>query len=326
LYDETVSSARSIEFTKFWDNDGEPSSLNILLNWITEETNADRYFGAEETRSKTGFSTDDGVTKNALCKLISERIHQENGVERSPASVRSKIDDLVARFKSTNDWIFATGQGVRETEGESNFRDIVISKFRFYYDLEPILSQRPSIRPSFTTDDPDDPVEPEEQQIDFNSQDIQESQNSEDTSSIVPDDENEQFITPTNNKRNASSAKKSYSEAKKKSKTSSASSSAQPLIHFGSTDSIDEYLMQKKQENVEKLEIEKKRLEIEQKRFVMDSKLMMSTNALHIATNNMKVMEMRDKVQAKHPEMSRSEIERMFPMYTEQEEERSSLH
>ena len=53
---------------------------------------------------------------------------------------------------------------------------------------------------------------------------------------------------------------------------------------------------------------------------------MMSTNALHIATNNMKVMEMRDKVQAKHPEMSRSEIERMFPMYTEQEEERSSLH
>ena len=190
---------------KFWDNDGDPSSLEVLLDWITDEKNSDKYFGAEDTSSKNGFSVEDGVSKLGLCKQISELILLKNGNNRSPDSVRSKIDDLMSRFKVTHDWIFATGQGVRETEGEENFKQIVIDKFKYYYDLEPVMCQRPSIRPMFTTDDDD-----------IN---ISQRLNAEDeVNDLTSQGDMEVVITTDSTKRKASSAKKQYAEARKISK------------------------------------------------------------------------------------------------------------
>ena len=60
--------------TKFWDNDAQTSFLSILLEWIADERNADKYFGAQDTSSKSGFSIDNGITKAGLCKQISEVI------------------------------------------------------------------------------------------------------------------------------------------------------------------------------------------------------------------------------------------------------------
>lgn len=322
-----VSTQTNQTTTKFWDNDAETSSLSILLEWITDERNADKYFGAQDTSSKSGFSIDDGITKAGLCKQISEIIKTTNGVYRSPDSIRSKIDDLVGKFKQTHDWIFATGQGVRETEGEENFKEIVLGKFRFYYDLEPILSQRPSIRPLFTTDDVDDGNDDDDDDLQLTLNDSQ----------ITFEDElSECMVTPkVPNKRNASSAKKSYSDAKKKIK-----SSIDSMTQFGQNEMMDSYLEQKKEhyqqkmnnemkrmeveserlriekeEKEKRMEVEAERLQIEKNRFLLEADVLKSQNSVTIGMNNMKILKMRAEASQMYPDMSKEEIEKMFPMY-----------
>lgn len=75
LFDLANKKAKTVtENPKFWDNDGEPLSLEILLDWITDERNSDKYFGAKDSSSKNGFSIEDGISKLGLCKQISELI------------------------------------------------------------------------------------------------------------------------------------------------------------------------------------------------------------------------------------------------------------
>lgn len=68
---------------KFWDNDGSdttPSSMEVLLQWLTDQRNAAKYFGAKDSLSDNiGFSAEDGVTKQGLCTEISQIIFQNNG-------------------------------------------------------------------------------------------------------------------------------------------------------------------------------------------------------------------------------------------------------
>jgi len=68
--------------SKFWDNDGVengPSSMDILLEWITDSVNAEKYFGAKDTSEGAGFNAEDGVTKSAMCSKISDLIAARNG-------------------------------------------------------------------------------------------------------------------------------------------------------------------------------------------------------------------------------------------------------
>jgi hypothetical protein len=67
---------------KFWDNDrvnNGPSSMDILLEWITDSVNAEKYFGAKDTPEGAGFNPEDGLTKSALCAQISQFILARNG-------------------------------------------------------------------------------------------------------------------------------------------------------------------------------------------------------------------------------------------------------
>lgn len=140
--------------SKFWDKDGRdggPSSQVILLNWITTEENCDKYFGMK-TNNKTHYSIEDGESKRDICKKIAHLIFQQTGSNRTADSVRAKIDDMAAKFKETYEWIHNTGQGVLASEGETSFRDVVLNKFRYYYDLEPVLAQRPTTRPVLDSD------------------------------------------------------------------------------------------------------------------------------------------------------------------------------
>ena len=308
---------RVTENPKFWDNDGDPSSQEILLDWITDEQNADKYFGAEESSSKNGFAIEDGISKLGLCKQISELILETNGNDRSADSVRSKIDDLVSRFKATSDWVFATGQGVRETEGEENFKQIVRDKFKYYYELEPILSQRPSIRPAFTTDDDV----------------INMSQSNGDDECIEFDTQSDLDLSVSTSggatKRKASSAKKSYSEVKKINKISSRSSgsSGNATFQFGTPESMETYLstktahysartdLEKNKIDVErnKLDVEHKKMDFDRRRLELEEKRFNFESTLTVATNNMKISKMREEFANQNPHMSREEIAELFP-------------
>lgn len=82
---------------KFWDNDGVnngPSSMDILLEWITDNVNAEKYFGAKDTPEGAGFNPEDGLTKTAICAQISQFILARNGTY--------KIALITLRFHSSS--------------------------------------------------------------------------------------------------------------------------------------------------------------------------------------------------------------------------------
>ena len=91
-----------------WDKDNvsedSPSSMQILLDWITTEGNYARYRGADSTN---------GSTKFAICKEVTDRIVKAGIItERTQHGVKSRIMHLESTFREANDWLNATDQGV----------------------------------------------------------------------------------------------------------------------------------------------------------------------------------------------------------------------
>jgi hypothetical protein len=59
---------------------GLTSSMDVPLNWITDERNCDRYFGSHvSTTSSHANTADKAITKHDLCKKIVQIIQQEVG-------------------------------------------------------------------------------------------------------------------------------------------------------------------------------------------------------------------------------------------------------
>jgi hypothetical protein len=134
--------------TLAWNRDGKNgihdpnTSLKILLDWLLDDGNYNRYRGKDNS----------GMTKIRYCELIAQHI-KAAGVrcERLSNQVRSKIDHLEATFCTTDNWVNCTGVGVRESHGAQQFDEIVKGKCPNYYDLAPIMLDRASTRPAFTT-------------------------------------------------------------------------------------------------------------------------------------------------------------------------------
>ena len=166
------------------DNDDvNKTSIVILLTWLTTEENTNMYLGAEDSVEKDGkFGGDDGNTKNALTVKLSNLIFATNGIRRSPKSVRCKIDQLFAKYKSTNDWTKQTGQGVEAETDKETFEEIVRQKFEYYYILDPVLGSRPNFCIPYSTDDLDEGV------LNLNTSEFNVASNDE-----ASDDENEDF-------------------------------------------------------------------------------------------------------------------------------------
>ncbi|GMF29904.1 unnamed protein product [Phytophthora fragariaefolia] len=92
-----------------WHNDepsGDVSSLSVLIDWITDGDNCDRYRGGEEQN---------GETKVALAEQIS-RLVSLKGLKtmRTAKDITSKISSLESSYRATVDWLAATGQGVTD--------------------------------------------------------------------------------------------------------------------------------------------------------------------------------------------------------------------
>ena len=137
-----------------WHTDGNPSSMEVLLNWLTNQQNADRFLGKENTsHADKSFGGEDGETKMSLCNEIATLIKEKVGVERDANMIKNKINTLITKFKETYNWSQCTGQGVLEDDGELAFNDALLKRFRYYSILEPVLSGRPNVTNIFNTDD-----------------------------------------------------------------------------------------------------------------------------------------------------------------------------
>jgi len=128
------------------------SSEQLLVEWLKDERRCSHLLGAEDSSDGDNhFGGKDGMTKSVIYLEISAFIKSRNGVHRPPKGVESKVNALMSSYKKTKDWINNTGQGVLLEDCEVFFRELVTKKFPYFYDLDPVLCQRPSID-SYTND------------------------------------------------------------------------------------------------------------------------------------------------------------------------------
>ncbi|KAG9413407.1 hypothetical protein AC1031_012624 [Aphanomyces cochlioides] len=126
-----------------WDNDsvnGGPTSLQVLLEWLTHEGNYSKWRGGDRS----------GLTKEALCGLIVGRLVDAGISHRKPADIRDKIQNLEMQYRSAADWLAATGQGVQD---EASIKAAIYKRCPYYDELCPIMIDRPSSRPVLTSDE-----------------------------------------------------------------------------------------------------------------------------------------------------------------------------
>ena len=137
--------------TTYWSKD---RSEEFLVRWLSDEMNCNKYFGAKDTSNKDkSFGKEDGLTRTGICNQIAAKMKEELDIERGADAIKSKIYDLIAKFKIASDRCANTGEGILATDGETSFREFMLQIFQWYYDLLPVLGNRPSIRPFITTDE-----------------------------------------------------------------------------------------------------------------------------------------------------------------------------
>jgi hypothetical protein len=104
------SETRARKVYKSWakdDVDGGPSSMDILVDWLSTGTNYARW------RGKGAM----GASKKSLCAEIQRKM-AANGLDRLPKDIQSKIATLQSGYNHARDWLENTGEGLRG-RGES---------------------------------------------------------------------------------------------------------------------------------------------------------------------------------------------------------------
>jgi hypothetical protein len=130
-----------------WDCDGKGglddphTSVRILIDWWMSEGNYAKNCG----------KNNQGVKKIQYANKLAEKMSNETNTKRDGKNVLSKIQHIERTFKEAH--IFATsetGAGTREQDEES-FKEAVMRKCPFYYDLLEVMSDMASSKPKATS-------------------------------------------------------------------------------------------------------------------------------------------------------------------------------
>lgn len=138
-----------------WENDGNDlnmSSIDVLIEWLTTEENATNYFGGLDIDGKTSSNR-----KESYHHIIRDLIKDENGSDRSSESIRSKIIRVMQSYKEASERMNMTGNGLEGIQYTSFQEYIVKSVCKYFFELDPILKDRPNVTPWATNEDDDEP-------------------------------------------------------------------------------------------------------------------------------------------------------------------------
>jgi len=125
---------------KTWDADTPDLSFERsleawILEWICKLGNYSRW-----KDNKNGISKIN-IQKNIANALNEHGLSMGIDRQRTEKQVGNKIEYYQSRFKETFDWIHGTtGQGLLEEHGLVSFQELVKGKFKWYYELLPIIS------------------------------------------------------------------------------------------------------------------------------------------------------------------------------------------
>jgi len=163
LYQKTLHIATVVKLSnpskKFpWNNDVKPETPNVtssyvLNDWLTTPGNYEMH------RSKDN----NGQPKKNFCITICAKINNLTLSVHTPEAVQTMIAIREETWRSCDDWINNTGQGVLNDpeQGKVAFDKCVLSRCSFYYDWEPIMIDRAGNNPAVTSKDLDSAADDE---------------------------------------------------------------------------------------------------------------------------------------------------------------------
>ena len=307
-----------------WANDGgkKPNSEELLIIWLKDERRCSKLLGAKDSSSSDKeFGGSDGLTKAAIYLEISQFIKTKNGVHRPARGVENKVNALMASYKKTNDWINNTGQGVLMEDGEVSFRELVMKKFPYFYDLDPVLCQRPSID-SYTNDGSYSDTESESEASDSCCEVPKQKIRSFTPISEVGSIEGRAKLTSRSftpiselgsveeDKKHASDRFQKVKEVKKKIHKDRSGT----VVNFGVGDETKEYLRLKTETTLKKMKLAEEESYVRNQEFQINRHALEATSRLQVAKANMEMMELRQKFRAQNPSCTQDELASMFPL------------
>ncbi|KAG2902671.1 hypothetical protein PC129_g10092 [Phytophthora cactorum] len=142
-----MSTSHAKKMKILWDRDGVdggPSSMKVLLDWLTTDGNYARWKGDD------GSS---GSTKEVLCGIIIGKLKDAGINHRKSADVRDKIRYLEKQFRRATDWMANAGQGATD---DISIRSAILQLCPCYYKLSHVMGDSPPSEPCQTTDNLDE--------------------------------------------------------------------------------------------------------------------------------------------------------------------------
>jgi hypothetical protein len=125
---------------------GGPSSLDVLVEWMTEEGNYNRYKGGPGQK---------GENRNTILGQI-ELLMKNNFLEhRKKDSIGAKISNIEGQFRDVYSFLNKTGQGLGNGtavgDEADNLKATMLKICPLYYKLKDIMQDRPTLNAKVTT-------------------------------------------------------------------------------------------------------------------------------------------------------------------------------
>jgi hypothetical protein len=181
-----------------WDCDGlkgpdDPhTSVCILLDWWMAQGNYSKFCGKNNS----------GLKKIQMANVLAEKMSKETKTVRDGKNVLSKVQHIERTFKEAHTFaVSETGAGVKEDD-EGSFKEIVMRKCPYYYDLVDIMSDRASSKPKATSYDL---MEEEESHEDEDLSDLSEAEGKSVAKSVGGNSMNTKRSSSNKKKRKGSS-------------------------------------------------------------------------------------------------------------------------
>ena len=125
-----------------WKTDG---SEEWLVVWLANEPNCNQWMELKDTSMNTMSDPDAGIMKDGICKKIAHQMNTDIGISKSGEATKSKLYDLISRFKPAADNARNTGEGIRARDAEESFKEVMLGQFRYYHDLVDVFGSCHSI-------------------------------------------------------------------------------------------------------------------------------------------------------------------------------------